>query len=232
MIKIRRSGDRGHADHGWLNSHHTFSFADYADPNHMGFRHLRVINEDRVQPGRGFGMHPHRDMEIISYVVSGAMRHTDSQGHQSVIGPGEVQQMSAGTGMRHSEMNASDVEELHFLQIWIIPDTIGVSPSYQQQSFRQRQNSNTLCLIASPDGAEGSVTIHQDVTLYATRMNPNSRLEHRLAQGRHAWIQVIDGQVLIDGHVLNPGDGCALSDVPRIELKSEKDNEFLFFDLA
>ncbi|MEI6209375.1 MAG: pirin family protein [Desulfuromonadales bacterium] len=190
MLQIRRANERGHADHGWLNTYHSFSFADYYDPKHMGFRQLRVINEDRVQPGRGFPTHPHRNMEIISYVLEGALEHKDSMGNGSVIVPSEVQRMSAGTGITHSEFNHSKAELVHFLQIWILPDTEDVKPSYEQTYFPDEEKRGKLRLIASADGRDGSVTIRQDVNLYATLLEAGEEILHLMPSGRHVWIQV------------------------------------------
>src|SRR5512142_137155 len=195
MITVRRSGERGHFDHGWLDTRHTFSFAAYHDPAHMGFRSLRVINEDRVRPGEGFGRHGHRDMEILSYVLSGVLAHRDSSGGGGELRPGEVQRMSAGTGIRHSEFNGSDREPVHFLQIWLLPDRPGHRPSYEQRAFPEAERRGVLRLVASPDGAEGSTVIHQDARVFATLLGPGRTLEHPLAPGRHAWVQVARGAV-------------------------------------
>ena len=192
---IRRAGDRGYADHGWLRSFHTFSFADYYDPEHMGYRTLRVINDDRVSPGRGFGTHSHRDMEIISYVLEGALEHKDSMGTSSIIRPGDVQRMSAGTGVTHSEFNASRDELVHFLQIWLLPARPGGKPGYEQKAFPEEERKGKLRLVASPDGRDGSVTIQQDVELYAARLCTGEALRHPLAAGRHAWVHVARGSV-------------------------------------
>ena len=232
MITVRRSGDRGHFDHGWLDTRHTFSFADYRDPAHMGFRALRVINEDRVQPGQGFGAHPHRDMEIVSYVVSGALAHEDSMGNGSTIRPGEVQRMSAGTGVVHGEFNQSRTEPVHFLQIWILPASLGLPPGYEQKRFADEEMRGHLRLVASPDGAGGSVTIHQDARLYAALLAPGRAVTHPLAQGRHAWVQVIRGEVEASGERLSAGDGAAVSGEPSLSLRGVQDAEVLVFDLA
>lgn len=229
MLRLRKSHDRGHADHGWLESFHTFSFAEYQDPRHMGFRSLRVINEDRVQPGGGFGMHPHRDMEIISYVVSGAMEHRDSQNHRSVLTPGEVQQMSAGRGILHSEMNASQTEGLHFLQIWILPRASELEPRYQQVAFTRPKNG--LTLLASPDRRQGSVGIHQDVTLFSGQLDAGHDLTLALDAERHGWLQLISGSVVIQSDRMDAGDGCAISDLRRVKVNAFQPAEFLFFDL-
>src|SRR5262245_5659987 len=194
VITLRKSNNRGHANHGWLDSHHTFSFADYYDPRHMGFRALRVINEDRVAPGAGFPTHPHRDMEIISYVLEGGLEHKDSMGTGSVIRPGDVQRMSAGTGVTHSEYNASKSELVHFLQIWLLPEQRNIKPSYEQKTFSADDKRKKLRLVGSRDGRDGSVTIHQDVDLYATRLEAGEALRHDLKPGRHAWVHVARGQ--------------------------------------
>src|SRR5215468_8991022 len=230
MITIRKSEERGHADHGWLNSYHTFSFANYFDPKHMGFRSLRVINEDRVAPGQGFGSHGHRDMEIISYVIDGALGHRDSTGTGSTIRPGDVQRMSAGSGVTHSEMNASRAEPVHFLQIWILPEKRGIAPGYEQKHFSDEEKRGKLRLVASPDGADGSVTVHQDVRLFATVLAPGERAGLELAKGRHAWVQVVRGKIAVNGQVFQAGDGIAISNEPTVAL--EGDGEALLFDLA
>ncbi len=232
MLTIRRADDRGHADHGWLNSHHTFSFADYHDPAHMGFRALRVINEDRVAPGGGFGTHGHRDMEIISYVLDGALAHKDSMGTGAMIKPGEVQRMSAGTGVRHSEHNASTDRPVHFLQIWIVPDRAGHAPSYAQQAFPAAERRGTLRLVASSDGRDGSVSLHQDVALFAGLLDGDERAALTLAPGRHAWVQLARGSVEVNGVRLAAGDGAAISGEARVELTGGQDAEVLVFDLA
>jgi len=232
MIVRRPAGERGHADHGWLDSRHTFSFADYHDPSHMGFRDLRVINEDRVQPGRGFGTHGHRDMEIISYVLDGALGHRDSMGTGSTMTPGDVQRMSAGTGVRHSEMNASTSEPVHFLQIWIIPERQGITPGYEQKRFENAEKQGQLRLIASRDGRDGSITIHQDVDLYASVLNAGDHVGLSLRPGRHAWIQVARGAVIVNGQPLEQGDGAAVSDETALEISATDASEILAFDLA
>lgn len=231
MITHRKSGDRGHFDHGWLDTYHTFSFADYFDPKHMGFRTLRVINEDTVKPGEGFGTHPHRDMEIITYVTTGALEHKDSMGNGSVIAPGEVQRMSAGTGITHSEFNPSKKERVHLLQIWILPEKRGVKPSYEQKVFPEETRRNRLRLIASKDGREGSVTIHQDASLYACFLSSGESVRHGFGPDRYGWLQVIEGEVSLDGEVLKAGDGASLSGESEAKMTARKDAEFLFFDL-
>jgi redox-sensitive bicupin YhaK (pirin superfamily) len=231
MMQVRRSDERGHARHGWLDSHHTFSFADYYDPEHMGFRALRVINEDRVVPGEGFPTHPHRDMEIISYVVGGALAHRDSMGNGSVIRPGEVQRMSAGTGVAHSEHNASEDEPVHFLQIWIVPERRGLPPSYEQKDFSAARRGK-LALVASRDGRDGSVTVHQDVSLYAAELERGASVTASLAPGRHAWIQIVRGTVRVNDVELRAGDGAELVDETKIEIHAGDSTELLLFDLA
>jgi redox-sensitive bicupin YhaK (pirin superfamily) len=228
----RPAHERGHANHGWLDTHHTFSFASYYDPDHMGFRSLRVINEDRVAPGGGFPTHPHRDMEIITYVLEGALEHRDSMGNGSVIRPGDVQRMSAGSGVTHSEYNHSDTDPVHLLQIWIVPDAPGLRPSYEQIAVEPTSLQNQLRLIASPDGREGSVTVHQDVELYATHLTPDESAAHRLAPGRHAWVHVARGVAEVNGVRMSAGDGVALSNEEIIELRGVDAAEVLLFDLA
>ena len=231
VIELRRSQDRGHANHGWLDSFHSFSFADYYDPEHMGFGALRVINEDRVDPGQGFGTHGHRDMEIISYVLEGGLAHKDSMGNGSVIQPGDVQRMSAGTGVRHSEFNPSERERVHFLQIWIEPNVRGVAPSYEEKRFDEASKRGTLRLIASPDGRDGSVTIHQDAYLYAALVDGGEVVEHRPAPGRRAYVHVVRGEVTANGHPLAHGDALKLSGEALVRLEQGRDAEVLVFDL-
>ncbi|MBJ6724576.1 pirin family protein [Geomesophilobacter sediminis] len=232
MITIRKAAERGHADHGWLNTYHTFSFANYYDPRFMGFRDLRVINEDRVAPGEGFPRHPHQDMEIVSYVLAGALEHKDSMGTGSVIRPGDVQRMSAGTGVTHSEFNHSRNEELHFLQIWILPAQEGTAPSYEQKFFSPEDKEGKLRLIGSPDGRDGSVTIGQDVNLYAALVHPGDALRHIIRSRRHAWVQVAGGSIMVNGHRLDAGDGLAASEEELLEISGVKAGEILLFDLA
>ena len=232
MMTIRRASDRGHAQHGWLDSYHTFSFADYHDPEHMGFRSLRVINEDRVEEGQGFGTHGHRDMEIISYVLDGALEHKDSMGTGSVIRPGDVQRMSAGTGVRHSEFNGSKIDPVHFLQIWIMPDKSGYEPSYEEKSFTEEEKRGRLRLVASNDGRDGSVTVHQDASIYAGLFDENEKAAFTLAPGRHAWIHVARGSVMVNGEVLRAGDAAAIDTPGPIEIAGQNDAEVLVFDLA
>jgi redox-sensitive bicupin YhaK (pirin superfamily) len=232
MIQVRRAGERGHAQHGWLESFHTFSFAGYHDPQHMGFRDLRVINEDRVQPGRGFDTHSHRDMEIVSYVVSGALEHRDSLGNGSLIRPGDLQRMSAGSGVTHSEFNASDAELVHFLQIWVLPERQGIEPGYEQKHFPAAERSGRLRRVVSRDGREGSVRIHQDVTLFAGLLEPGDALNQPLDPGRYAWLQVVRGDLELNGARLGPGDGAALANETALSLKADAASEVLLFDLA
>lgn len=230
-MQIRRANERGLADHGWLKSFHTFSFADYYDPNHMNFRALRVINDDRVAPGKGFGTHSHRDMEIISYVLSGALEHKDSMGTGSVIRPGDVQRMSAGTGVSHSEFNASKDTLVHFLQIWIVPDKTGHKPGYEQKNFGADEKRGKLRIVASPDGRDGSLTIHQDTILAAGLFDANESASYDLASGRSAWVHVARGRVAVNGQDLEAGDAAAL-DGGRVTIEGREAGEVLFFDLA
>ncbi|RJS16134.1 pirin family protein [Corallococcus sp. H22C18031201] len=231
MLYLRTAESRGHADHGWLDTHHTFSFADYYDPNFMGFRSLRVINDDWVAPRRGFGTHPHRDMEIITYVLDGQVEHRDSMGTHGVIGPGEVQRMTAGTGVRHSEQNTSD-EPLRLLQIWILPERPGLEPSYEQKRFAPEERQGRFRLLASPDGREGAVTVHQDVALYGTLLGTGDEARFTLAPGRHAWLQVARGSGTFNGVRVKEGDGVAVSEEQALTLIAETPLEALLFDLA
>ena len=232
MLHIRKAAERGHADHGWLNTWHTFSFADYHDPQFMGFKALRVINEDRVQPGEGFGTHPHRDMEIISYVIDGALEHKDSMGNGTVIRPGEVQRMSAGTGITHSEFNHSSKELVHFLQIWIFPDTKGLEPGYEQKFFSDEDKRGRLRLVASKDGRDGSLTIHQDAALYDSILEKGMEIDYPVPAGRHLWLQVVCGAVNVNGVSLGQSDGAAISDETLLKIIAEKDSELLLFNLG
>jgi redox-sensitive bicupin YhaK (pirin superfamily) len=232
MMVLRPGSERGHANHGWLDSFHTFSFADYLDPKHMGFRSLRVINEDRVAPGKGFGTHGHRDMEIVSYVIEGALEHRDSMGTGSVIRPGDVQRMSAGTGVTHSEMNGSKTEGVHFLQIWIIPERRGIEPGYEQKAFSDDDKRGRLRLVASPNGSEGSVTIHSDQRIYAGIFGAGDSASLPLDSGRHGWAHVVRGRVRVNGKELTAGDGAALSDEPAVHVEGIDRGELLVFDLA
>jgi len=232
MIEIRKSKDRGYADHGWLRSYHTFSFADYRDPAHMGFGHLRVINEDRIQPGTGFGTHGHRDMEIISYVLEGALAHKDSMGNGSAIVPGDVQRMSAGKGVLHSEFNHAQDGVTHFLQIWIEPNVTGIPPSYEQKHFDAASKRGRLRLVASPDGREGSVKLHQDAFLYAALLDGADRAVHKLQQGRRAYVHVARGKLEVNGQPLEAGDALKAVGASEIVLEKGEGNEVLLFDLA
>lgn len=232
MISIRKSDDRGFADHGWLQARYTFSFDQYHDPRYMGFRALRVINEDRVQPGNGFPMHGHRDMEIITYVLEGALEHKDSMGNGSVIRPGEVQRMSAGTGIRHSEQNASDTELVHLLQIWILPEKTGLQPSYEQKVFPDEEKRGGWRLIASRDGRDDSVTIHQDAGVYVSILGVGEQLDYRLDKGRRSWIHVARGSLYLNDHLLSAGDGAWISDESDFTLGAKEKSELLLFDLA
>ena len=232
MITIRKTEERGHFDHGWLKTYHTFSFADYHDPDHMGFRKLRVINEDRVQPGEGFGTHPHRDMEIITYVLEGMLEHKDSMGNGSIIRPGEVQRMSAGTGVTHSEFNPSQKEPVHLLQIWILPDAKGIVPSYEQKKYSEKEKRGKFRLIASREGREGSVTLHQDADVFATILGAGEKAAYSLRPGRHAWLQVARGSVALNNLLLKEGDGAAVSDETSFGITGKKESELILFDLA
>ncbi|NEP13487.1 MAG: pirin family protein [Symploca sp. SIO2C1] len=232
MLTIRKAQERGHANHGWLDSYHTFSFANYHNPNYMGFRSLRVINEDKVNPGAGFGTHGHRNMEIITYVLEGALEHKDSIGNGSVIQPGDVQRMSAGTGIQHSEFNHSKTEPVHFLQIWLLPEIKGNSPSYAQQNFGLAKNPGNLQLVAAKDGRNGALKIHQDVDLYAAVVQASDRISHILEPQRHAWVQVARGEITFNGLSLKEGDGAALSEETEVVIEATKDAEVLLFDLA
>ena len=230
MITIRKSDERGHANHGWLDSFHTFSFADYYDPAHMAFRSLRVINEDRVHGGMGFGTHPHRDMEIITYVISGALRHADSMGHQAVMRAGDVQRISAGTGITHSEFNDSPTEPVHLLQIWIMPERKGVTPHYAEKAFGNAAGG--LTLIASHGGRDGSISIHQDAELHLGKLAAGGNAAHSLASGRAVWVQVFAGSLMVNGQPLAAGDAAAVEDESEVAFITRDGAEFLLFDLA
>jgi quercetin 2,3-dioxygenase len=232
MITIRPAAERGHTDWGWLDSRHTFSFGEYHDPRNMGFRSLRVINDDRVKPGAGFGTHGHRDMEILSYVLEGGLEHKDSTGGGGVIRPGEIQFMRAGTGVTHSEYNASKTEPVHFLQIWIVPDTRGLAPRYDQKAFDAAAARKGFVLLASKDGRGNSIQVHQDVALWMTRLADGEERAHALAPGRHAWVHVARGSVALGDHALGEGDGAALSEEAGVQLVGRGDAEVLLFDLA
>jgi quercetin 2,3-dioxygenase len=231
MNTVRLGRDRGHANHGWLDSHHSFSFADYFDPNHVEFGPLRVLNEDRVAPGGGFGTHPHRDMEIISYVLSGELSHRDSMGNGSVIRPGDVQRMSAGTGVRHSEFNPSNREPVHFLQIWIKPQVTGIAPSYEEKRFADEEKRGKLRLIASPDGAEGSVTLHQDARLYVGRFDADERDALPLRAGRRGYVHVVRGELEANGVRLAAGDALKVTGADQVAIERGSGAEVLVFDL-
>jgi hypothetical protein len=232
MIRLRKSADRGHRNHGWLDTHHTFSFADYHDPAHVHFGKLRVINEDLIAPGAGFGTHPHRDMEILSYVVSGAMEHKDSEGNGTVIRPGEIQRMSAGTGILHSEYNHSKTEPLHLLQIWILPEARGLNPGYDQKRFDHRRRANSLCLLATRAGGEGVVGLNQDVDLYEGVIDAGGEFGHRVEDGREIWVQVVSGSLEINGTGLEAGDGCGIRREAGLRFKGTTDGVFLMFDMG
>ncbi|PLC53387.1 quercetin 2,3-dioxygenase [Pollutimonas nitritireducens] len=232
MLEIRKASDRGHARHGWLNSHHTFSFAEYYDQQHMGWSHLRVINDDTVQSGEGFGTHGHRDMEIISYVLEGALEHKDSMGSGSVIRPGDVQVMSAGTGVRHSEFNHSRTEPVHFLQIWIVPKFSGLRPNYQEKHYNEAQKRGKLCLVASPDGSNGSLAIAQDARMLAGLLDGSERVDYAVAPGRHAYLHVARGALTLNGLALEAGDGVKIADETQLVLADGNNAEVLLFDLV
>jgi redox-sensitive bicupin YhaK (pirin superfamily) len=235
MLKIRPAEERGHANYGWLDTHYTFSFADYYDPANMGFRSLRVINEDFVAPGRGFGTHPHNNMEIVTCVLEGALEHRDSMGSGGIIKPGELQRMSAGTGVTHSEFNPSEQERTHLLQIWILPERRGIAPSYEQKNFDETARKGKLQLVASPDAREGSLLIHQDVNLYLSQLANGQHISHFSAPGRHAWVQVAKGGIMLNGAELKAGDGAAVTGENQIEITGNgngKASEILLFDLA
>jgi len=232
MITVRRADQRGHASYGWLDTYHTFSFSNYYDVNQMGFRTLRVINEDRVAPGGEFSMHPHRDMEIITYILDGELTHKDSMGNGSVIRRGEVQRMSAGTGVMHSEANKSASAPVHLFQIWILPDQRGLKPEYEQIAYTDDDRKNRLCLVASPDGAQGSLRIHQKALLYSSILDAGQELTYELAPSRHAWIQLASGELLFGGQQLNAGDGASASQENNLTIAAVKPTEFLLFDLA
>lgn len=231
MITIRKASERGRTNLGWLDSRHTFSFGDYHDPEHMGFSDLRVINDDRVRPGKGFGTHGHRDMEILSLVLEGGLEHRDSLGTGSVIRPGEVQRMTAGTGVTHSEFNGSRTEEVHFLQIWILPERAGLEPGYEQTAFPERAQRGRLVPVASRDGRQGSLTIHQDAMLYLARLGPGEAIEHLLARDRNAWVQLAGGAVTLNGQALHAGDGAAIRGERSLRIAGRDEAHVLVFDL-
>jgi len=232
MITIRKSAERGHADHGWLNSYHTFSFAGYRDPAHMGFRSLRVINEDRVAAGQGFGTHAHHDMEIVSYVLDGELEHKDSMGNGEILRPGEFQRITAGTGITHSEFNPSANRPTHFYQIWLLPERKGIEPSYEQKAFEAAGRQNRFQLVASRDGREGSLLIHQDAQIYLADVQAGASLTRELARDRHAWLQVLRGSLTVNGHSLQAGDAAAASDEDRLTIHGDDQAELMLFDLA
>jgi quercetin 2,3-dioxygenase len=232
MITLRPAKERGHFDHGWLDTYHTFSFSQYHDPAHMGFRSLRVINEDRVAAGAGFPPHSHRDMEIITYVLAGALAHKDSMGNHSAIRPGDVQRMSAGTGVTHSEYNASEQEPVHFLQIWILPESRNLPPSYEEKVFSAAEKRGRLRLVASRDGREGSVLIHQNASVYASLLEPGETVSHSLAAGRGAWLHLVSGAATLNGTMLSTGDGAAVENETALEIVATAPSELLLFDLA
>ncbi len=230
MMKIRKANERGHAEHGWLDTYHTFSFADYYDPQWIGFRNLRVINDDLVMPGMGFGTHPHRDMEIITYILSGALEHKDSMGNGRVIRPGEVQYMAAGTGVQHSEFNPSKDEAVHLLQIWILPERKGLTPRYAEKSMKDVA-TGTLHLVTSKTGRDESIAINQDADLWLAKLDAGNRVTHKLASGRHAWVHVAEGEVSLNGKKLSGGDAAALSEESAVEVSATKTAQVLLFDL-
>jgi redox-sensitive bicupin YhaK (pirin superfamily) len=232
MITIRRASDRGHANHGWLDTYHTFSFASNRNPKHVHFHALRVMNEDFVAPGEGFGTHPHENMEIVTYVLEGALEHKDSMGNGEVLRPGEFQRMSAGTGITHSEFNPSPTAPLHLYQIWLFPERDGIAPSYEQKRFDEAERRNRLRLVASPDAADDSLTIHQNARIYLSSLDSGMQVKHELAAGRHAWLQVLRGQVALNGQALGTSDGAAVSDESLLNIEAAGDAEVMLFDLA
>ena len=232
MITLRKAADRGHANHGWLDTYHTFSFASYRDPSHVRFRALRVMNEDFVAPGLGFGTHPHENMEIVTYVLEGALEHRDSMGNGEVLRPGEFQRMSAGTGITHSEFNPSADEPVHLYQIWLFPEQNGLKPSYEQKRFDEAERRNRLRLVASPTASEGSLLIHQDARIFLSSLDAGREVEYELASGRHAWLQVLRGAVTLNGQPLDTSDGAAISQESRLAIAANGDAEVMLFDLA
>ncbi|MBN70710.1 MAG: quercetin 2,3-dioxygenase [Gimesia sp.] len=231
MIRVRKAEERGHADHGWLDTYHTFSFAGYQDPEHVHFRTLRVMNEDVVQPGQGFGTHPHRDMEIVTYVLEGALEHKDSMGNGEVLRAGEFQRMSAGTGITHSEFNPSATEPVHLYQIWLFPESKGIEPSYEQKQFPVSEQQNQLRLVASPEAEAGSLRIHQDARVYLSQIEAEKTVTYEMAEGRHAWLQVLRGSVLLNDVALDVSDGAAVSDTRNLKIQATDDAEIMLFDL-
>lgn len=232
MFQVRKASDRGHADHGWLDTYHTFSFSTYQDPKHTRFRALRVMNEDFVAPGQGFGTHPHHDMEIVTYVLEGALEHKDSMGNGEVLHPGEFQRMSAGTGITHSEFNPSKTEPVHLYQIWLFPERKDITPSYEQKRFPESERQNRLRLVASPNAEDGSLTIHQDARIYLLSLDAGKAVSHPLTEGRHAWLQVLRGTVSLNDVSLSTGDGAAVSEETSLSIQSQDDAEVMLFDLA
>jgi quercetin 2,3-dioxygenase len=232
MIQLRKAAERGHFNHGWLDTYHTFSFGEFYDPAHMGFRALRVINDDRVDPGQGFGMHGHRDMEIVTYVLEGVLEHKDSMGNGSILRAGALQRMTAGTGVRHSEFNPSDREAVHLYQIWLLPERNGLKPGYEELALSEEEKRGRFRLVASPDGADGSLTIHQDAGLYLASLLPGQAVEHALGPGRAAWLQVLRGSVNFFGNDLAAGDGVGISDEVTVAVRATVPSEVLLFDLA
>lgn len=232
MITVRQATDRGAVNMGWLDARHSFSFGSYYDPDHMGFGVLRVINEDRIEPAQGFGTHGHKDMEIVTYMIEGALEHKDSMGNGSVIRVGDVQRMSAGTGVQHSEFNHSDREKAHLLQIWLLPERAGIEPGWEEKHFSTAEKQNRLKLIASPDARHESLKIHQSVDLYASVLDEGAELGHDLVDGRRGWLQVVSGQVSLNDQVMNEGDGAAIESTSRLEIKARTASEFLLFDMA
>ncbi|MEW4453218.1 pirin family protein [Bremerella sp. JC817] len=232
MIQVRKAADRGHANHGWLDTYHTFSFASYQDRKHVHFRSLRVMNEDRVAPGEGFGTHPHNDMEIVTYVLEGALEHKDSMGNGEVLRPGEFQRMSAGTGITHSEFNPSSDEPVHLYQIWLFPDQKGLTPSYEQKRFPDEELQNKLRVVASPDAEQGALAIHQDAKIFLSKLDAGSSVEYPITESRHAWLQVLRGNVTLNGQPLDTSDGAAVSDETVLKIEAGDSAEIMLFDLA
>lgn len=232
MIQVRKAQERGHANHGWLDTFHTFSFAGYQDHNHMRFRSLRVMNEDIVAPGQGFGTHPHHDMEIVTYVLEGALEHKDSMGNGEVLRPGEFQRMTAGTGITHSEFNPSDTEPVHLYQIWLFPERKGIEPSYEQKRFPEEDRHNQLQLVASRNAENGSLLIHQDARIYLSQVDAGQEIEHELLEGRYAWLQVLRGSVFLNGVPLETSDGAAVSEERLLTIRANSDTEIMLFDLV
>ncbi len=232
MIQVRKANDRGHANHGWLNTYHTFSFSSYQDPQHMRFRSLRVMNEDVVAPGQGFGTHPHNDMEIVTYVLEGALEHKDSMGNGEALRPGEFQRMTAGTGITHSEFNPSESEPVHLYQIWLLPERKGIEPSYEQKRFSDEERHNQLRLVASRDADHGSLLIHQDARIFLSKIDAGKEVKHELLESRYAWLQVLRGTVSLNGIDLGTSDGVAVSDERALTIQATTDAEIMLFDLA